>query len=167
MTASYITTAAKAKKMNHWLMKSEPGCYSLDDLKRDKKTAWTGVRNYQARNFMRDEMKIGDLVLFYYSNAEPSGVAGVAKICAVAHPDETAWDENDQHYDPKSTPENPIWVNVDVAFIEKFPKFVSLAELKAEPELRGMMVLQKGSRLSVQPVSEAHFQWVLKMGKQN
>ncbi len=149
----------------HWLMKSEPGCYSIDDLKRDKKSAWSGVRNYQARNFMRDEMQVGDLVLFYYSNAEPSGVAGIAKICAAAHPDETAWDENDDHYDPKSSPENPIWVNVDITFVEKFPQFVSLAALKAEPELSGMMVLQKGSRLSVQPVSAAHFKWVLRMGR--
>lgn len=146
-------------------MKSEPGCYSIDDLKRDKKSAWSGVRNYQARNFMRDEMQVGDLVLFYYSNAEPSGVAGIAKICAAAHPDETAWDENDDHYDPKSSPENPIWVNVDITFVEKFPQFVSLAALKAEPELSGMMVLQKGSRLSVQPVSAAHFKWVLRMGR--
>jgi predicted RNA-binding protein with PUA-like domain len=132
-------------------MKSEPGCYSIDDLKRDKKTAWTGVRNYQARNFMRDDMKVGDLVLYYHSNADPSGAAGVAKVCALAYPDETA--------------DSPIWMNVDVAFVEKFPKFVSLAELKAEPELRGMMVLQKGSRLSVQPVSAEHFKWVQRMGR--
>lgn len=135
----------------HWLMKSEPGCYSLDDLKRDKKSAWTGVRNYQARNFMRDEMSVGDLVLFYHSNAEPSGVAGVAQVCAAAHPDETA--------------DSPIWVNVDVAFVEKFSRIVSLAELKAEPELAGMIVLQRGSRLSVHPVSAEHFKWVLRMGR--
>ncbi|PIR21630.1 MAG: EVE domain-containing protein [Deltaproteobacteria bacterium CG11_big_fil_rev_8_21_14_0_20_47_16] len=150
--------------MRYWLMKSEPGCYSIDDLKRDKKTAWTGVRNYQARNFMRDDMKVGDMVLFYHSNSDPAGVAGVAKVCATAHEDETAWDHNDDHYDPKSTPANPIWVNVDIAFVEKLPQFVSLPEMKAEPELRGMMVLQKGSRLSIQPVTAPQFKWVLRMG---
>lgn len=148
----------------HWLMKSEPGCYSIDDLKRDQRAAWSGVRNYQARNFMRDEMKVDDLVLFYHSNAAPSGVAGVARICALAHADETAWDEDDEHYDPKSSPENPIWVNVDLAFVKKFHRVVSLAELKVEPELSGMMVLQKGSRLSVQPVNADHFKWVMRMG---
>lgn len=147
----------------YWLVKSEPTCYSIDDLKKAKKTAWSGVRNYQARNFMM-EMKVGDQVLYYHSNAEPSGIAGIATVCALAHADVTALDKKDDHYDPKATKENPIWMNVDLAFTEKFPHFVSLAELRGQTELAGLMILQKGSRLSVTPVSEEHFRWVLRMG---
>lgn len=146
-------------------MKTEPGCYSIDDLQRDKKIAWTGVRNYQARNFMRDDMKIGDDILFYHSNADPSGIAGLARICALAHPDLTALDHKDDHYDSKSTHVDSIWVNVDIAFEKKFSHFVSLSALKAEPELSGMVVLQKGSRLSIQPVTAEQFAHVQKMGR--
>lgn len=146
----------------HWLMKSEPSCYSIDDLKKDKKTAWSGVRNYQARNFMC-EMKVGDPVLFYHSNAEPPGIAGLATVCAPAHADVTALDKKDDHYDPKATKEKPIWMNPDITFTEIFPNFVSLTDLKSQTELAGLMVLQKGSRLSVTPVSEEHFRWVLRM----
>src|SRR4051812_22474266 len=106
-----------------WLMKTEPGSYSIDDLKRDKKTYWSGVRNYQARNFMRDHMKIGDLVLYYHSNAEPPGVAGIARVCAEAHPDFSAWDPEDKHFDPRSSQEKPLWMMVDIEFVEKFPRF--------------------------------------------
>ncbi len=148
----------------YWLLKSEPGSYSIDDLKKDCKTAWTGVRNYQARNFMRDQMKVGDLVLFYHSNAEPPGVAGIARVCSGAHPDESAWDENDTHYDPRSTKEKPVWMLVDVEFVEKFKRFVSLEEIKNEPKLAGMLVLKKGQRLSVQPVERGHFEVLRKMG---
>ena len=149
--------------MNCWLMKSEPGCYSISDLKKDKRTNWDGVRNYQARNFMTQEMKVGDLVLFYHSNSKPSGVAGIAKVCKNAYPDFTALDPEEDHFDPRSTPENPIWQMVDIEFISEFKKIISLEEMHQNPKLNGMMVLQKGCRLSVMPVSKAHFDDVLKM----
>lgn len=151
--------------MNYWLMKSEPSVYSIDDLKKDQKTYWDGVRNYQARNFMRDQMKVGDLVLFYHSNAEPSGIGGVARICKAGYPDFSAWDKKDIHYDPKSTKEKPVWFMVDVEFVEKFKNFVSLESLKANPKLKNMVVVQKGSRLSVQPVLAEHFELVRKNGQ--
>jgi predicted RNA-binding protein with PUA-like domain len=150
--------------MNYWLMKSEPGVYSLDDLKRDGQTCWDGVRNYQARNYMRDGMAVGDRVLFYYSNAEPTGVAGVAEVCRAAYPDHTAWDPANPHYDPACRQETPTWLMVDIAYVVTFPRLVTLVEIKADPALAGMMVAQKGSRLSVQPVSEAHFRRVCELG---
>ena len=150
--------------MNYWLMKSEPGVYSIDDLKRDGQTCWDGVRNYQARNFMRDGMAVGDRVLFYHSNAEPMGVAGVAEVCRAAYPDHTAWDPADPHYDPASRQESPTWLMVDIAYVATFPRLVSLADIKADPALAGMVVAQKGSRLSVQPVSEEHFRRVCELG---
>ncbi len=151
--------------MNYWLMKSEASCYSIDDLKKDKNTAWTGVRNYQARNFMR-AMHVGDLVLFYHSNGttkEPTGVYGVAKVCAVAHADETQFDKKDDHYDTKATRVQPIWECVDIAFVKQFKSPVRLDEIKFEPQLSGMMVVQRGSRLSVQPVAERHFKIITQM----
>ena len=144
-------------------MKSEPTSYSIDDLARDKKTFWSGVRNYQARNFMRDQMKKGDLVLFYHSNADPSGIAGLAKICREGYPDFTAWDHRDKHFDPTSNPEDPTWFMVDLAFVKKFKKFVSLEDIKKNPKLKAMMVTKKGSRLSVQPVLKTHFDIVCEM----
>jgi predicted RNA-binding protein with PUA-like domain len=145
-------------------MKTEPESYSIDDLARDKKTYWSGVRNYQARNFMRDSMKEGDLVLFYHSNATPSGVAGIARICKTGYPDFTAQDHDDHHYDPKSTEKNPIWFMVDVEFQQRFPNFVSLEDIKNNPSLSGMMVTKRGARLSVQPVEKKHFEIIKKMG---
>ncbi len=142
----------------YWLMKSEPDVYSIDDLKRDGKTYWDGVRNYQARNFMRDRMKKGDEVLFYHSNAEPSGVAGVAVVCREGYPDFTSWDKKDVHFDPQSTEDKPVWYMVDIRFKQKFSRFVSLDEIKAHPKMKGIMVAQRGSRLSVQPVSQEHFE---------
>jgi predicted RNA-binding protein with PUA-like domain len=150
--------------MNYWLMKSEPGVYSLADLERDGKTCWDGVRNYQARNFMRDGMMVGDRVLFYYSSTDPTGVAGVAEVCRAAYPDHTAWDPSDHHYDPASRKEAPTWLMVDIAYVATFPQIVSLAAIKADPALAGMMVAQKGSRLSVQPVSEIHYHRVCELG---
>lgn len=147
----------------YWLMKSEPGNYSIDDLARDKKTFWNGVRNYQARNFMRDSMKVGDLALFYHSNAEPSGVAGIAKIVKAGYPDHTELDPKSKYYDPKATPDKPIWFMVDVGFVEKFDQVLPLEALKMNPKLKDMMVNKKGSRLSVQPVSQEHFEAVKKM----
>lgn len=151
--------------MRYWLMKSEPDVYSIDDLARDGSTGWDGVRNYQARNFMRDEMKVGDLVLFYHSNADPPGIAGVARVCREAHPDPTQFDPSSKYHDPKSDPDDPRWLMVDVEFVEKFPHLVSLAELKANPKLEGMYVTRRGMRLSVQPVEPAHFEEVVRMGR--
>jgi predicted RNA-binding protein with PUA-like domain len=143
-------------------MKSEPDCFSIDDLAAApaKTTFWDGVRNYQARNFMRDEMRIGDLVLFYHSNAEPSGIAGLATVVKEAHPDFTAFDAQHPHFDPKSKQSDPTWMMVDIKFKRKFKRLLTLAELKQVPALQGMVLLQKGSRLSVQPVTETQFDCV-------
>lgn len=147
----------------YWLLKTEPESYSIDDLKRDKRTFWEGVRNYQARNSIRDDMRVGDEALFYHSSCEPPGVVGVARICKAAYPDDTAWDAKSKYFDPKASPDNPIWMRVDIAFVRKFRKPVTLEELKANPKLNGMVVLARGSRLSVQPVSAEHFAAVLAM----
>ena len=149
----------------YWLMKCEPSAYTIDDLERDGRTSWEGVRNFQARNLMRDEMKLGDGVLFYASNAEPSGVTGVAKIVREGYPDPFAWKNGHEYFDPKSSPASPAWFMVDIGFVEKFPGIVSLEELKANPLLAGMMVTRKGSRLSVQPASRQEFDEVVKMGR--
>lgn len=125
-----------------------------------QKVAWTGVRNYQARNFMRDDMKVGDLILFYHSNAKPNGVYGIAKVVSKPYPDPTAFDKKDEHYDPKSKKEKPTWILVDVAFVSKFKTPISLDEIKLDPHLEGMVVRQTGSRLSVMPVSEKHFNYI-------
>lgn len=149
--------------MNYWLIKSEGDCYSIDDLKKDKKISWTGIRNYQARNFMRDDMKVGDLCLFYHSNGStesPTGIYGIAKVASAPHADETQFDKKDDHYDPKSKKENPTWVCVDMAFVRKFKAPVSLGDLKREKSLDGMEVRKQGSRLSIQPVSEKHFTYI-------
>jgi predicted RNA-binding protein with PUA-like domain len=145
----------------YWLLKSEPDVYSIDALKQDGRTGWGGVRNYQARNFMRDTMREGDLVLFYHSNAEPPGVAGVAKVAGPPEPDPTQFDKQSEYYDAGSTKAEPRWVQVPVGFVEKFKAVVPLETLKADPKLAGMAVLQRGQRLSVQPVSPEHFARVL------
>jgi predicted RNA-binding protein with PUA-like domain len=145
--------------MNYWLVKTEPGSYSIADLKRDKRVAWEGVRNYQARNFMRD-MKVGELVLFYHSSAEVVGVYGVAKVEAAAHADASQFDKKDSHFDPKATAAKPIWECVDLGFVEQFKEPIPLGALRAEPALRGMLLLQQGSRLSVMPVSEREFKHI-------
>lgn len=151
--------------IKHWLMKSEPDVFSIDDL-RDKKTSlWDGVRNYQARNFMMKDMKIGDQILFYHSNAEPPGVAGVAEVSQLATPDPSQFDKKSDHYDPKSSRENPRWFCVEVKFKNKFKKFVSLDEIRAEKFLQDILVIKKGSRLSIQPVSSSHFNYICKMGE--
>ncbi|MDA1001221.1 MAG: EVE domain-containing protein [bacterium] len=149
----------------HWLMKSEPSVFSFDALmKRPQKTdPWEGVRNYQARNFMR-EMKKGDRVLFYHSSCLPPHIAGIAEVAREAYPDPTALDKKSKYFDPKSTKENPRWFMVDVRGIEKIQRPVPLADLKANKKLAGMRITQRGQRLSVQPVTEAEFGEVLKMG---
>lgn len=149
--------------MPYWLVKSEPDCYSIDDLKRDKKTYWDGVRNYQARNYLRDGMKLGDLVLFYHSSAEPTAIVGVAKVVKESYPDHTAFDPKCDHYDEKSKKEAPTWMMVDLAFERKIDPPLSLESLRAVKELAKMVLLQKGSRLSVQPVTETEFNIVMKL----
>ena len=146
-------------------MKCEPSAYEIDDLERDGTTSWEGVRNYQARNMMRDEMKAGDGVLFYASNADPSGVTGIAEIVREGYPDPFAFDRKHHYYDPKSDRNDPTWYMVDIGFVEKFASTIPLSELKDDPKLDGMMVTKKGSRLSVQPVSKDHFQIVVKKGR--
>ena len=148
----------------YWLMKSEPGSYSLDDLERDGSTCWEGVRNYQARNLMR-EMRTGDLVLFYHSNADPPGAAGLARVEREAYPDHFSWDQASRYFDPKSSPGEPRWWMVDLRFVERFIRFVPLAELKAHPALAGMLVTGR-SRLSVQPVGAADFDTVVGLGRE-
>jgi predicted RNA-binding protein with PUA-like domain len=152
---------------NYWLMKSEPGCFSIDDLKNmpNQTEHWDGVRNYQARNMMRDDMKIGDLVFFYHSNAKPSGIVGIATVVKEGYPDHTAFDPDDQHFDPKSDPDNPRWMMVDIKFKKKFKDIISLEQLKNMPELDGMTLLKKGCRLSVMPVDSAHWQAINKIAK--
>jgi predicted RNA-binding protein with PUA-like domain len=140
-------------------MKTEPEGYSIDDLKRDKKTPWSGVRNYQARNFMI-QMEKGDLVLFYHSSCIPVGVYGIGKVACAAHPDETQFDRESQYFDPKATREKPIWQCVDVAFVKKFKTPSTLEMIKFDPKLEGMRVRERGLRLSVQPVSEKHFRYI-------
>jgi predicted RNA-binding protein with PUA-like domain len=148
--------------MPHWLVKTEPGEYSIDDLQRDKSTAWTQVRNYQARNYLR-EMKPGDEVLIYHSNAEPSGIVGVGKVKAAARPDPTQFDKKSDYYDPKATAENPRWFAPELSFGRKFRKPVPLEALKREESLEGLQLLQRGSRLSVMSVSPAHFAAIMKI----
>ncbi len=150
--------------MNYWLIKSEGSSYSIDDLRRDKKTSWGGVRNYQARNFMK-AMKVSDLILFYHSSSNPTGVYGVAKVFSSVHPDETQFDKNDEHFEPKATKAKPMWFCVDVSFVEKFKNPVSLDAIKFNPALDGMLVRARGSRLSIQPVSQKHFELVRKMAQ--
>ena len=148
--------------MNHWLLKTEPGCFSIHDLAAlpNQTTSWDGVRNYQARNFMRDEMKTGDGVLFYHSVTNP-GIAGLARIASPARPDPTQWDPENEHFDPASPADKPRWFLVDVQLVRIFPEPLSLTVLRSHPEFEGMELLRKGSRLSVQPVSQAHYDAVL------
>ncbi|EIJ42897.1 hypothetical protein BegalDRAFT_2031 [Beggiatoa alba B18LD] len=147
--------------MAYWLMKSEPTAFSIDDLARDQVTGWDGVRNYQVRNMLRDQMQVGDLAFFYHSNSQPMGIAGIMQITRTGYPDETAWDETNIHYDPKSTPDNPRWYQVDVAFIRKFPQVLGLASLKQQAFLQDMQVLRRGNRLSITPVTAEEWAFIL------
>lgn len=148
----------------YWLMKSEPEVYSIHDLERDGTTSWEGVRNYQARNYMRDEMAVGDAVLFYHSNASPPGVAGLATVARTAYPDPTARDSQSDYFDPKASDEDPRWLMVDLAFHERFPTLVPLDELRRAPGLEKMLVINR-SRLSVQPVTPGEFDVVVALGR--
>lgn len=149
----------------YWLMKCEPAAYTIAGLERDGVTSWEGVRNYQARNMMRDQMQVGDLVLFYASNAEPSGVTGLATIAKAGYPDHTAWKKGHKYFDEASSKDTPTWYMVDIEFVERFPGTVSLETLKSTKGLEHMVVTRKGSRLSVQPVTRAEFEIVARLGR--
>ena len=153
--------------MNYWLMKSEPDVFSFEDLKACIKQTepWDGIRNYQARNFMRDDMRIGDLILFYHSNTNPPGVAGIAQVASKPYPDPTAFDKKSKYFDPKSDPENPRWILVDVSFKADIVRQVSLEEMKSMPELVNMRALQRGNRLSIMPTTRSEFQAIKRAGQ--
>ncbi len=155
-----------APKKRYWLIKSEPDVFSFDDLWKAKKrtTLWDGVRNYQARNFLRDEMQVGDGILYYHSNCDPPGVAGIAEVASASYVDPTQFDPGDAHFDPKSKPENPRWFVVDVRAVERLPQFVSLDALRGRASLAGMRTLQRGNRLSVTPVTAAEWRAVRSLG---
>ncbi|HWB01101.1 MAG TPA: EVE domain-containing protein [Pirellulales bacterium] len=149
----------------YWLLKTEPSSFSIDDLAAAPKrtTCWSGVRNYQARNFMRDDMRVGDGVLFYHSNADPAAIVGTAKVVREAYADSTAWDPKDDHFDPKASPENPLWQMIDIQLDEIFAAPLALDFLRTVAELENMELLRRGSRLSVQPVTADEFRVVLKL----
>ncbi|MCG6194737.1 EVE domain-containing protein [Leptospira sp. FAT2] len=149
--------------MKHWLFKTEPDVFSIDDLYNAPShiAPWEGVRNYQARNFLRDSIKKGDLVLFYHSRANPLSIVGIAEVVKPGYPDHFAFDPSHKYFDPKSKTENPTWYMVDIKFKKKFPKPVTMEEMKTQKALKNMVLLQKGSRLSIQPVSPAEFQFIL------
>lgn len=151
--------------MNYWLMKSEPAVFGLDDLKKAPlgTSAWDGVRNYQARNFIRDGMRTGDLAFFYHSSCAQPGIAGIMEIVSRAYPDPTAFDPADDHYDPAGSPENPRWYAVDVRYKRSLNRVLTLTELKRLPELRAMPLLRRGNRLSVMPVTPAQWRRILEL----
>ena len=157
------TKARQSGKRRYWLFKSEPGSYSIDDLVRDKRTCWDGVRNYEARNLLRDEVKIGDGVLFYHSNAKPLAVVGVAEVVRESYADYTALDPGSKYYDAKSDPENPAWFMVDIKLLAKAERPVTREAMMVETALKDMMLLRRGARLSIQPVSKREWDRVLKM----
>lgn len=151
--------------MAYWLMKSEPEEFSIDDLaaRPDQTEPWDGVRNYQVRNMMRDEMRPGDQAFFYHSNCNPPGIVGIMEIAGPARPDPTQFDPEDSHYDPKSDPDNPRWLLVDVKFVRKLTRQITLSGLKADPQLRDLPLVRRGNRLSVMPVSEAQWAHILSL----
>ncbi len=149
----------------HWLIKSEPGVYSIQDLERDGETEWWGIRNYKARNYMRDEMRPGDPILYYHSNADVLGIYGLAEVAGEAHPDSKQFDKGHRYHDPKSSPDDPRWWCVDVRHVETFPEPVTRDRLKAEPSLAEMGVLRRGNRLSIQPVTRAEFDTVRRLAR--
>lgn len=151
--------------MNHWLMKSEPDVFSIQDLAKKKTSLWDGVRNYQARNFMTQQMQVGDLVLFYHSSATPPGVAGLAKIAKAASPDPSQFDKKSEYFDPKSTREKPIWYCVTVEHVETFDRLIPLEELRDQKPLHAMALLKRGQRLSIQPVQPQEFAHIVKLAK--
>ena len=149
--------------MAYWLMKSEPNAFSIDDLAQVKVEPWDGVRNYQARNMMRDQMQAGDLAFFYHSNCKIPAIVGIMKIIKAGYVDDTAFDPDEKYFDPKSKPDNPRWYRVDVEFIEKFAQEISLHILKQQPELADLALVKKGNRLSIMPIAEQQWQFILKL----
>lgn len=149
--------------MTYWLMKSEPDAYSIDDLKKDKMEPWDGIRNYQVRNMIRDDMAIGDEVLFYHSSCKVPGVVGIAKIASAAYPDPVQFDRKSKYYDPKSKQDSPTWLLRDIAFARKLNRIITLAELKDHPALVDFRLTQRGNRLSIFPVEAAHWKLVLSL----
>jgi predicted RNA-binding protein with PUA-like domain len=149
--------------MAYWLMKSEPDAYSIDDLERDRREMWDGIRNYQARNMMRDDMCVGDEAIFYHSACKEPAAVGVMRIASQPYPDPTQFDPESKYYDPKSSEEEPRWVLVDVEFVRKFSRAITLRELRGEPELEGMLLLKRGNRLSITPVEEKHWNRLLEL----
>ena len=147
--------------MNYWLMKTEPDTFSIDDLKRKKREAWDGVRNYQARNFMRDDMRVGDGVFFYHSNCAEPGIAGLAEVATDAYPDPSQFDPKSKYFDPGSSRDNPRWMLVDVTFVKKLKRVITLDELKNHKALTDKRLLRKGNRLSVMPVEAADWKYIL------
>lgn len=150
--------------VNYWLMKSELDVYPYTQLVADGSTHWDGVRNYQARNMMRDAMKVGDLVLFYHSNCKPPHVAGVARVCKEGYPDHTSWDASSNYHDPKSTADSPRWFMVDIEPVMELPDSVSLQSVRDNPACENMLLIRRGQRLSIQPVDEDDFDTILTMG---
>jgi predicted RNA-binding protein with PUA-like domain len=149
--------------MNYWLMKSEPDVYGIDDLARDKREPWDGIRNYQARNMMRDDMKIGDEVFFYHSNCKEPGIVGIMTVASEPYPDPTQFDKKSKYYDAKSSPDNPRWCLVDVAFVRKLKRTITLSELKETKGLDGLILTRKGNRLSIMPVDTKHWKKILSL----
>jgi predicted RNA-binding protein with PUA-like domain len=149
------------RERHYWLMKSEPDAFSIDDLKRKKQEAWDGVRNYQARNYMRDGMRVGDKVFFYHSNCAEPGIVGIATVATDAYPDASQFDPKSKYFDPGSSRDNPRWLLVDVKFAKKLKRTITLKELQTDPALDGMVLVRKGSRLSVQPVDAGHWEHIL------
>jgi predicted RNA-binding protein with PUA-like domain len=151
--------------MNYWLIKSEPQSYGIDALKKDKKTAWTGVRNFQARNYMRDAMNIGDEILFYHSSCPHPGVYGVAKVASAPYADPTQFDAKGHYFEPRATKDKPVWMLVDISYVRTLTHPVLISEIRAEPSLHKMLILQPGSRLSITPVTKAEFETVIGLSK--
>lgn len=151
--------------MKYWLMKSEPGEFSIDDLQRVQVEPWDGIRNYQARNFIRDQMAIGDRAFFYHSSCKVPGVVGTMEIASTAYPDETAFDPQNAHYDAKSKRDSPTWLLVDVRFVSKFAHPVTLQHLRAETALADMQLLKRGNRLSIMPITSQHWQHILQLSE--
>ena len=153
--------------MNHWLFKSEPETFSIDTLARKPKqtTHWDGVRNYQARNMLRDQIKVGDQVFFYHSNCNPPGIVGIAEVVKAGYPDSTAFDPESKYYDPSSSPDKPRWFMVDIRLVKKFPRIVTLEEIKNQPELQNMQVARRGNRLSITPVSAKEWETIQRLAK--
>ena len=152
-----------SKRISHWLMKSEPDAFSIDDLERKGQDAWDGVRNYQARNFMRDGMRVGDKVFFYHSNCAEPGIVGIAEVATDAYPDPSQFDPKSDYFDSGSTRDNPRWMLVEVKFVKKFKRTITLDELKQQDALAEMALVRKGNRLSVMPVSDGDWKYILKL----